>query len=181
MTGEERKKQILKILKDSEAPVSGTALAQMLGVSRQVVVQDIAVLRAANIEILSTNQGYLMNTVSSAARVFKVVHTDEEVEEELNLFVDCGGFVKDVFVYHKVYGVLRAEMNIASRLDVQAFVGDIRSGKSSLLKNITSNFHYHTVIADNEHVLDIIQERLAQRGFLAQLQDYEPVNFWDEV
>ncbi len=180
MTGNERKKQILEILKKSEAPISGTALARMLGVSRQAVVQDIAVLRAGKFDIISTNQGYLMSESSSAARVFKVVHTDEEVEEELNLFVDCGGFVKDVFVYHKVYGVLRAEMNLASRLDVQAFVGDIKSGKSSLLKNITSNYHYHTVIAENETVLDIIQERLTQRGFLAKLQDYEPVNFWEE-
>lgn len=180
MTGEERKKQILEILKKSDAPVSGTALAQLLGVSRQVVVQDIAVLRAGNVEIISTNQGYIMNNSNSAARVFKVVHTDEEVEEELNLFVDCGGFVKDVFVYHKVYGVLRAEMNLSSRLDVQSFVEDIKNGKSSLLKNVTSSFHYHTIIAENERVLDIIQERLTQRGFLAKLQDYEPVNFWEE-
>jgi hypothetical protein len=91
--------------------------------------------------------------------------------------VDCGGIVEDVFVYHKVYGILRAEMNIRSRLDVQHFVDDIKSGKSSLLKNVTSGYHYHTVYAPSEQLLDVIQQRLKERGFLAQLKDYEPVEF----
>ena len=179
MTGEERKKQIIEILNNSKSPVSGISLAKQLGVSRQVIVQDIAVLRAGNTDIISTNQGYMINSNTPASRVFKVIHTDDEVADELNLIVDCGGFVKDVFVSHKVYGVLRAEMNIKSRLDVQRFVADIKSGKSSLLKNVTSNYHYHTVLAESNEVLDIIQEHLKDRGFLAKLQDYEPVNFWN--
>lgn len=36
--------------------------------------------------------------------------------DELNLIVDCGGKVEDVFVYHKLYGVIRVEMNIKSRM-----------------------------------------------------------------
>ena len=92
-----------------------------------------------------------------------------------------GGYVKDVFVYHKVYGVLRADMNIKSRMDIRKYMENIRSGKSSLLKNVTSGFHYHTIVADSEELLDMIQEELSKRGFLAKLQDYEPVNFWKDA
>ena len=101
----------------------------------------------------------------------------EQVEEELGLIVDLGGYVKDVFVYHKAYGVLRADMDIRSRLDIEHFMEKIASGKSNLLMNVTSGYHYHTVLADSVQLLDIIQEKLDQKGFLAKLQDYEPVEF----
>ena len=91
-----------------------------------------------------------------------------------------GGQVKDVFVYHKVYGVVKADMNIKSRMDIKEYMDDIASGKSSLLKNVTSGYHYHTIVAENEEILDMIQEKLQELGFLAKLQDYEPVNFWEE-
>ena len=90
------------------------------------------------------------------------------------------GHVKDVFVYHKVYGVLRANMDIKSRRDVRNYLEEIRTGKSSLLKNVTSGYHYHTICAESEEVLDAIQEELKQKGFLAKLQDYEPVDFWGD-
>ena len=96
------------------------------------------------------------------------------------MIIDLGGIVKDVFVYHKVYGVLKADMNIKSRRDIRRYMDDITSGKSNLLMNVTSGYHYHTIIADDEQTLDLIQEELQRRGFWAKLQDYEPVNFWGE-
>ena len=114
------------------------------------------------------------------SRVFKVIHTDEQVEEELNLFVDLGGKVEDVFVYHKVYGVIKVPMNIKSRRDVRKYMEGISSGKSTNLMKLTSNYHYHTIIAEDEQTLDLIQDELQQKGFLAKLQDYEPVDFWSE-
>ena len=181
MNGEDRREKIISILKSSNAPVAGLTLAKELGVSRQVIVQDIALLRANATAIFSTNRGYVLQEKNVCERVFKVQHTDEEVEEELSIIVDMGGFVKDVFVYHKVYGVLKAEMNIKSRMDIRKYMEDINSGKSSLLKNVTSGYHYHTISADSEEILDMIQEDLSTRGFLAKLQDYEPVNFWKDA
>ena len=174
MSGEERREHILKQLKESHQPVSGAGLAKKFAVSRQVIVQDIALLRANGIDIIATNRGYVIQESTSYTRVFKVIHTDEEVEEELNLFVDLGGKIEDVFVYHKVYGIVKANMNIKSRIDVRKYMNDISSGKSSLLKNVTSGYHYHTISADSMENLDLIQEELAKRGFLAKLQDYEP-------
>jgi len=180
VTGQERRKKIVEILTKSEEPVSGISLANEFNVSRQVIVHDIALLRANKADILSTNQGYFISKPDLSSRVFKTIHTDEQTKEELELIVDFGGTVKDVFVYHKVYGVVRAEMNIHSRLDIYNYVKDIKSGKSSLLKNVTSGYHYHTVLAQSEEILDLIQEKLMQKGFLAKLQDYEPVNFWKD-
>ncbi len=178
MNGMERREEILNILKNSKKPVPGVELAKILNVSRQVIVQDMALMRANGAEILSTNRGYVVSEEHSCSRVFKVIHTEEQVEEELNLYVDFGGKVEDVFVYHKVYGVIRADMNIKSRMDVKRYLQDISSGKSTQLMKLTSNYHYHTISAESEEILDLIQEELEKRKFLAKLQDYEPVDFW---
>ncbi len=182
MTGSERREAILKILKESDRQVSGGALARQFSVSRQVIVQDIALLRAEGIPILSAARGYVLDRQEKPelSRVFKVRHTPEEACDEMNLIVDCGGRIEDVFVYHRVYGIIRAPMNIRSRLDVKRYREEISGGKSSPLSNITAGYHYHTVTADSVETLDIIQKELADHGFLAKLQDYEPVDFWSD-
>ena len=180
MNGRERRNKLIQILSESSTPLSGKELSKRLDVSRQVIVQDMALLRAQDHEILSTNQGYLLTGGKKISRVFKVIHSDKEVEEELGLIVDYGGHVEDVFVYHKVYGVLRADMNIKSRMDIRRYMEEIATGKSSLLKNVTSGYHYHTIRVESKEILDIIQEELQKAGFLAKLQDYEPVDFWKQ-
>ena len=166
MTGQERRDAMIEMIRNSEKPVSGTALAKEFAVSRQVIVQDIALIRAAGYEVLSTHRGYLLGHKGAVTRIFKVSHTDEEIADELNLIVDLGGKVQYVQVNHNVYGRMKADLGIHSRKQVQDFVEEIRSGKSSPLKNITSNYHYHTVEADSEEVLDLIGEELNKRGYL---------------
>lgn len=177
MTGEDRRKEIYKTLEESSKPVSGTALAKKFGVSRQVIVQDIAVMRSAGALITPTSHGYFVEKVAKNSRVFKTVHTDDECREELQIIVDNGGRIDDVFVYHRLYGVMRAPLNIKNRHDVDVFLEGVETGKSKLLMNITSNYHYHTVSADDEETLDRIQDALQKRGFLADLQEYEPIDF----
>lgn len=180
MNGKERRQQIINIIQDNNGPVAGTELAKQLGVSRQVIVQDMALIRANGVEVLSTNRGYVIQGTNDVRQVFKVIHSDEQVEEELNLFVDFGGRVEDVFVYHKVYGVIRADMKVKSRRDVKEYMNGIAGSKSTNLMNLTSNYHYHTIVAEDEKTLELIKEELQKRGFLAKLQDYEPVEFWKE-
>lgn len=174
MNADMRRKEIVARLKKSKSPVSASRLAEQFDVSRQVIVQDIAIIRATGIPVESLARGYVIAKQDVCKRVFKVKHTDEEVEKELNLIVDYGGVVEDVFVYHKVYGMVRGEMGIKSRLNVQQFLEDIASGKSSLLKNVTSGYHYHTILADSEETLNLIAHKLEENGFLAPLQEYEP-------
>ena len=109
MTGTERRNQIVERIRKNEVPVSGTMLAKEFEVSRQVIVQDIALIRAAGYDIISTHRGYLLNEPISVNRVFKVQHTDEQTEEELYSIVDLGGTVANVMVNHKIYGQMEAE------------------------------------------------------------------------
>lgn len=180
MEGDSRRRKIIEILSGSQVPISGDKLSKELGVSRQVIVQDMALLRANGVRVFSTNRGYVVEKTEEtmACRVFKVTHSDEQTEDEMNLIVDLGGHIIDVFVYHRVYGVIRGDLNVKSRLDVRNYMEKIRSGKSSLLKNVTSGYHYHTVAAESEQILDMIQKELQDAGFLAKLSDYEPVDFW---
>lgn len=166
MTGSERRSEIIRQMKQQATPISGQKLAATYGVSRQVIVQDIALIRAAGHDIIATNRGYLLNSPRSAVRIFKVHHTDAQLEEELCSIVDLGGCIRNVIVHHKVYGKMEAELNISSRKKAADFIESIRSGKSSPLKNITSDYHYHEVTAENEETLDMIELMLTEKGFL---------------
>ena len=177
MRGEERREKMLALLQNTEKPISGTVLADTFCISRQVVVQDIALLRAHNQDIISTCRGYMIHKKATCQRIFKVKHTDERMEEELNLFVDFGGVVEDEFVYHKVYNVIRAEIGLKSRRDVALYMEKLKSGISKSLKELTSGYHYHTITAESEQVLEQIQQELQRKGFLAELRDYEPIEF----
>lgn len=168
MTGSERREEIISTIKSSEKPVSGKALAAMFDVSRQVIVQDIALIRAAGYEILSTNRGYILNEPRTVSRVFKVSHTDEQLEDEMCSIVDLGGEVVNVMVNHRVYGRMEASLHVTSRRKVREFMEDIRSGKSSPLMKITSNYHYHLIEADSEETLDLIEEMLREKKYLVE-------------
>lgn len=173
-----RRNKILEILRRENKPVPGTTLSSELGVSRQIIVQDISIIRDEGNDIISTNRGYLLQETPVFKRVFKVIHTEDEFEDEAQIVFSYGGRFHDIFVYHKVYGVIRADMDVKNRSDMEDLLENIRTGKSSMLMNITSGFHYHTISAESEKALDRIQEQFAKRGFLAKLQDYEPVDFW---
>lgn len=171
--GDERRKAMAGLLKASTAPISGQALSEKFGVSRQIVVRDISVLREGGLAVISTNRGYLVECKEHRSRTVKVRHTDEETRDELLTVVELGGTVVDVFVKHRVYGELRAPLHISTRLDVQRFLDDIESGKSTPLKNITSGYHYHTIEAESEEVLDKITEALYEKKYVAERLYYE--------
>lgn len=163
----ERRKAIVNLLSASKTPISGGELSKQFNVSRQIIVQDITVLKGLGYEIFSTHHGYVLQKSPLVERVFKLKHTTEQTEDELNSIVDLGGTVVDVFVWHKVYGKISATLNIFSRLHVKQFLEGVRTGKSTELMNITGGYHYHTVRADSEAVLDRIGETLQQKNYIA--------------
>lgn len=168
MKGEERRTTILSLL-NGKTPVSASALAEKCGVSRQVIVQDVALLRSGGANIVSTPRGYLLPAgMPAVSRTFKVRHDDDRTEEELNLIVDAGGRVENVFVHHRFYGTIEGVLGVGSRAQVADYLRTIKSGKSSLLKNVTSGYHYHTVTASSEEVLGEIESRLREKGFLIE-------------
>ena len=167
MKAAERRKAIANFLLSATEAVSGGRLSDEFGVSRQIIVQDITVLKGTGYNILSTHNGYIIQKSPLKDRVFKVHHTTEQTEDELNTIVDLGGTVVDVFVWHKVYGKMTAPLNIFSPLHVKQFIDGVRSGKSTELMTITGGYHYHTVRADTEETLDIIERALNQKNYIA--------------
>ena len=163
----ERRKAIVNLLSASKTPISGGELSKQFNVSRQIIVQDITVLKGLGYEIFSTHHGYVLQKSPLVERVFKLKHTTEQTEDELNSIVDLGGTVVDVFVWHKVYGKISAALNIFSRLHVKQFLEGVRTGKSTELMNITGGYHYHTVRADSEAVLDRIGVMLTEKKYIA--------------
>ncbi len=162
----ERRKNIVDLLRNSKKLIPGGELAKEFNVSRQVIVQDIAILKAEGYSIISTNRGYSIDENLRFKRIVKVSHKDEDILEELYLIVDLGGEVEDVFVNHRVYGEIHVSMNIKSRRDADIFIDNINKGISQPLKNLTDDYHYHTIIADEEKILDEIEEALDEKGIL---------------
>lgn len=168
MEGQERREKLIEILRNAETPISGTALAKDLGVSRQIIVQDIALLRAVNKNILSTTKGYILyyQEKQKVNRCYLVKHTTDQIEDELCAIVDNGGKVLDVIVTHEIYGEISTDLIIQNRQDVYDFVEKVRSKNTVPLKELTDGVHLHTVEADSETNLDKIEKILKEKGYL---------------
>lgn len=169
MDGEQRRKELIRLLETGMEPVSGAALAKKFGVSRQVIVQDIALLRATDKTILSTNKGYLIYGAyhrDKCKRIVAVKHTDGQMRDELYTLVDAGAYVLDVVVEHDVYGQISADLMLASRRDVDEFITKIFANKAKPLKELTCDTHFHTLEAENEAILDEAEKRLKEKGYL---------------
>lgn len=167
MEGDTRRKQLLKLITNSQKPLSGTVLAKRLGISRQVIVQDIAVLRAGNHAIYATNRGYLLHKEPSCfSRVVYVKHTAEQIEEELNTIVDCGASVIDVIVQHGVYGTIKTDLYVSSRQEVQLFLKQMKQKRTKPLTDLTGGVHGHTIQAKSVEILNLVEKLLNERGFL---------------
>ncbi len=166
MKAAQRRKEIINIIMSEKQAVSGGKLSEILGVSRQIIVGDISALKAEGYDILSTHNGYVVQGTPLCERVFKVFHTKEQTENELNTIVDFGGTVADVYVWHKVYGKMSAPLNISSRYHISQFLEGVRTGKSTELMNITGGYHYHTVRAESEEILDNIERALVGNDYI---------------
>lgn len=194
---EARRASLLDALRSSDAPVSGGQLANTLNVSRQIIVQDIALLREAGANIVATTKGYVLadaaqttaqNTTQTMthnaaeqpatafdepARTFKLHHEVEQTRDELQTIIALGGRVHNVSISHRAYGRITAPLEIADQADIERFINDIESGKSSPLSTATSGYHYHLVSAPSDETLEAIGRALADKGFLAPLLPHE--------
>ena len=168
MRATQRRKAIIERLLSSDNPISGTVLSKELSASRQIIVQDVSMLRAEGYDIISTHAGYVIRSTSHKERIVKVRHTSEETADELLTIVSLGATVVDVFVRHKVYGRIEAKLNIFSERTVMQFMEGIKSGKSSELMHVTAGYHYHTLRAENEETLDRVEAALREKGYTVE-------------
>ena len=165
MTASERRQQIARLLSASQAPISATTLSQELGVSRQIIVGDIALLRAAGQEITATARGYVIPAQNGLLRRIACTHSAGETRDELDAMVDCGCTV-DVIVEHPVYGQLTAPLHLSSRLDVDQFMK--RMDGAAPLSQLTGGVHLHTLSCPDETAYEHLLQLLRQRGFLVE-------------
>jgi transcriptional regulator of NAD metabolism len=164
-----RRQHIVTLLGQTSRALTGAELARRLGVSRQVIVQDVAVLRAGGAEVLATPQGYVLASQLRPAAHRVVVacrHTREQVEDELLALVDCGVTVVDVIVEHPLYGEIRAPLWLRSRADVRAFMRQLEESQANLLSSLTGGVHLHTLEASRPETLTAARAALADRGYL---------------
>lgn len=168
-SGAARRLRMMEWMRGRSGPVPGTDLARHFRVSRQCVVQDIAILRAERKDILSTPRGYRLPEKPARdthRAVIACQHTPERTEEELQILVDNGVRVLDVIVEHALYGEMRGSLMIESRADVQGFVARWRSTKASLLSSLTRGVHLHTVEASKPEMITRAKAQLQEHGFL---------------
>ena len=166
-----RKQELLALLKQSKEAINGQSLAEQFGVTRQIIVQDIALLRADGAQIISTNRGYIYKNSddnSYAHRLFKVNHTVNEMEEELLAIVDNGGRIKNIMIDHPVYGEIQTLLKLTCRRDVKHFLKQATSSDFRPLSELTNGVHFHLVEADSQQDLDYIEEALHHLGFLVK-------------
>lgn len=170
MLGQERRKYIVSKLQTSTQPVTGKTLAEETGVSRQVIVTDMALLKTSNEPIIATNRGYIYMDKKENEYIHQKViicqHTPEQARKELEIIVDHGVTVVDVIVEHPFYGELTGSLMVKSRFDVEQFLTAISTVEASLLSELTDGIHLHTIEADSEEKLNQACEQLEEAGIL---------------
>ena len=161
MKVKERRELLLSILNKSAKPIKGDELANTLNVSRQVIVQDIALIRA-------TPQGYVIyNTKVTTKTIECKNHVNgDEFYNELKTIVDLGGKVKDVIVKHPIYGEIKVDLDIDSNRDIDEFMKKASSDEFKQLSTLTKESHLHTIEAKSEEILDEIVSSLLDKNIL---------------
>jgi len=171
MQADERRKRILQNLQNSEGPVSAGRLAGLFSVSRQIIVGDVAILRAAGTDIIATPRGYILNKQSDGIiRRIPCRHSAEDMYRELQIMVDNGCLVKDVIVEHPVYGQLAGELNISTRYDVSEFMNRVKQKDASPLSDLTGGIHLHTVLCPDQETYRRVVQNLREAGFLYETE-----------
>mgnify|MGYP001275874091 CR=1 FL=1 len=168
MTSEERRQDMLRLFSESEEPITGSELALRFHVTRQIIVKDIALMKAEGILVISTAKGYFLQKKTEIwkKRTITVCHDEKSMEEELKIIVDLGGRALNTQVNHPVYGKLGEELNIKSRKDIQRFLKKISDTGCAPLLHLTKGVHMHEIEAEDEKSLDEICEALHEAGYL---------------
>ncbi|MDR3225743.1 MAG: transcription repressor NadR [Clostridiales Family XIII bacterium] len=173
MDGGTRREKILDAINAGDAPVSASALARCLGVSRQVIVSDVAILRANGYSIIATSRGYMTERQNAGRYVGRIAvkHAAAKTRDELSAIVRAGGIVIDVTVTHPVYGDLTGSLNIATLADVDDFVSHIKGQKGKLLSDLTGGIHMHTISCSGRKSFDMVISELSRMGILISNMD----------
>lgn len=168
MISDERREEIKNRLEKNGEPIKGSTLAAEYGVTRQIIVKDIAILRAEGCNIFATPKGYIINNTSSNSikRVVAVTHKPEEIEDELNSVVKFGGIIEDVIIEHPLYGEIRGVLMVKTPFDVQNFMEKLNKHSAEPLSILTGGVHLHTICANDEETMNNILKELSKKNYI---------------
>lgn len=164
-----RRENIVDILSKDKKPIKGIELAETFNVTRQIIVKDIAILRAKGVNIVATPEGYVINIENNEKRIKTIIavsHNNEEMIEELQVVVKYGGIIEDVIVEHPLYGEIRANLRIRNLNDLNNFKSSFKNNKAKPLSQLTDGVHLHTISVDSEENLSLIKNELKEKGFM---------------
>lgn len=163
----DRKEKIIEEIKKSDKPISASTLAKKLGVSRQIIVGDVALIRASGTNIIATPRGYILDSKQqNQTYTIAVNHSQEQMADELYTIVDLGGCAIDVIVDHPVYGQLTGKLHLSSRYDVDQFIKKVNNNQAKSLSQLTDGLHLHTIQCPNEDTYQRIVSVLDEKGYL---------------
>ena len=169
MDGEQRRAAIVSQLAQTKKPISASKFAEAFGVSRQIVVGDIALLRAMGEEIIATARGYQKESSQGLLECKIVVqHTAEQTREELQTIVSLGGEIVDVMVAHEIYGEIHGNLHVKTPEDIEKFMQSYEHSNNNLLSELTNGVHVHTIRYPDELTFKAIEQGLMAKGFLYQ-------------
>ena len=169
MDAQTRRTAIARELEQSSTPISATALAGQFSVSRQVIVGDIALLRASGMDVTATPRGYVIpRSATGQCHTLATRHGADQMEAELNAVVDQGCTVLDVTVEHPIYGQLTGPLNLSNRYEVSQFITRCREEAAAPLSQLTEGIHLHTVRCPDEEAFSRVQAALRELGVLLE-------------
>ncbi len=169
MISNDRREKILNKLLESDKPIKGQHLAEIYGVTRQVIVKDIAILRAVGNSIIPTPNGYTIPFEEDNEGISKIIavnHPRDKIYDELKTIIKYGGKIKDVTVEHPVYGEITAVLMLKNLYDIEMFIEKLQNEEARPLLSLTKGIHLHTIIADSHEIMDMILDELKVKGYL---------------
>ena len=167
MSSIKRREEIINMLIESNKAIKGTELASLFGVTRQIIVKDIAILRAEGNTIIATPDGYIYNKNTNKVKsIIAVNHNQNEIIDELKIVVKYGGVIEDVIIEHPLYGEIRGNLMIKNLNDLNKFEIEFENKSIKPLSNLTNGIHLHTIVADDEENIKLIKRELKEKGLL---------------
>lgn len=167
MNSENRRREILDHIIRSSRAIKGLELANIFGVTRQVIVKDVAIIRASGVNIIATPEGYIVTKDDTRyKKVIALYHKEEDMVDELEIVIRYGGIIEDVIIEHPIYGEIKANLMIRNLNDLKKFIDRYKSNKAKPLSALTQGIHLHTISTENKDDMDLVVSGLEKAGYL---------------
>ncbi|MBM7558455.1 transcription repressor NadR [Marinitoga litoralis] len=156
----EKKDKILNILMNRDTPIKGKELAEIIGVSRQMIIQYISKLKTEGYNITSTRDGYILEREKGIRKMIAVKHSSDEIEDELFSIVKAGGKILDVIVEHPIYGEIKGRIDVENENDIIKFLSLLKTTHATPLLELSNGIHIHTIEVKDDETFEKVKNAI---------------------